>query len=163
MNSSVQSNLRIDNPCPFVPTARTKETSGCNHFCKSCTKTIIDFRGKTTAEIEAVITKDTCGIFTSDQLPGQRKMKWTSKPGFYAMMVLSFLGFSVKPAYGQTVEPPKPVADSVAIYPEDLKTPTAAHKPPKYSPNVIYVKSPESMVVADKKKPVYRTVGCPSF
>jgi hypothetical protein len=163
MNPSTQSNLRVDNPCPFVPTARTKEQNGCNHFCKSCTKTIVDFRGKTTAEIEAVITKDTCGIFTSDQLPGQRKMKWTSKPCFYAMMVLSFLGFSVKPAYGQTVEPAKPVTDSVAIYPEDPKIPTDSHKPPKYSPNVIYGKSLEPMVVPEKKKPVFKTIGCPSF
>jgi hypothetical protein len=94
-------NLRIDNPCPFVPTRMNKE--GDNFYCKSCKKTIIDFREKSSDDIKRTINKDTCGVFTVDQLPGQQRLKPSRQILFYFFSVLSLLGFAVRPLAAQTI------------------------------------------------------------
>ena len=98
-------NLRIENPCPFVPTRMNKD--GANFFCKSCSKTIVDFRSKTVDEIKCSINKDTCGIFTIDQLPGQQQMKLSRQLLFYCLTVLSILGFTIRPLSAQTSQTKK--------------------------------------------------------
>lgn len=153
-------NLKVDNVCPFVPTRFTQ--SGCNHFCKSCNKTIIDFRGKTDEEIKAVITKDTCGIFTSDQLPGQQKMQFKKKPLFYLMSFLSLLGFSVTPVNAQTQS-----TDSLKMSTQQQKPALTREQQElmqKVMVNPGLIAIPPKKEEKDKKAPSrFRTVGCPSF
>lgn len=54
-------------------------------------------RGKSVEEIRSVITSEFCGIFTSDQLPGQQRMKLSRRMIFNVMAIISLIGFSVKP------------------------------------------------------------------
>jgi hypothetical protein len=93
-------NLRIENPCPFVPTFMNKD--GENFFCKSCNKSVVDFRKKNIDEIKCSIDNDTCGIFTIEQLPGQQTMKFSRQLLFYFFSFLSFLGYTVGPLSAQT-------------------------------------------------------------
>lgn len=91
--------LHIKNPCPFFPTQRNK--SGANFYCKSCCKTIVDFRGMAPGEIAQVLKKDTCGIFNNDQLPGQQTLSLPRRLALYFFSVLSLFGFYVKPLSAQ--------------------------------------------------------------
>ena len=147
-------NLRIENPCPFVPTRMNKD--GANFFCKSCSKTIVDFRGKTVDEIKCSINKDTCGVFTSDQLQGQQLMKLSRQLLFYCFTVLSILGFSVRPLSAQTTETKK---DTILV---DIKTnhqdsiQTGKKKMEKTN-----AKTEKKGLFRRKKK--NRVIGCPSF
>jgi len=156
--------LRVENPCPFVPTTFTK-TEECNHFCKSCSKTIIDFRGKTDEEIKAVITKDTCGIFTSDQLPAQQKMALKRKPLFYLMTVLSALGFSVKPAVAQTVQnnPDSLKVNTQQKPPALTKAQQEEIKKKLIKAGILVATAPKDEKKEAEKVIKYRTIGCPSF
>jgi hypothetical protein len=87
--------LQIEKPCPFVPTARNQ--TGGGFYCKGCKKVVHDMRGKTQDEIRSYKGQDFCGIFTTDQLPGQRRMKFSRQMAFSFMTLLSLLGFTVKP------------------------------------------------------------------
>lgn len=95
--------LRVDNPCPFLLERMKKNEDG--YHCRSCSKTIIDFRDKTTEEICSSIDGNTCGIFYRHQLTGQQKMSAFRQTVFYCLVFLSFLGFKVKPVYGQNSRP----------------------------------------------------------
>lgn len=95
--------LRVDNPCPFLLERMKKNEDG--YHCRSCSKTIIDFRDKTTEEICSSIDENTCGIFYRHQLTGQQKMSAFRQVAFYCLVFLSFLGFNVKPVYGQNSRP----------------------------------------------------------
>lgn len=147
-------NLRIENPCPFVPSRMNKD--GADFFCKSCSKTIVDFRGKTADEIKCSINKDTCGVFTIDQLQGQQQMKLSRQLLFYCFTVLSILGFSVRPLSAQTTQTKK---DTILV---DIK--------PNYQDSIQTAKT--KIEKADSKtekkglfrrKKKYRVTGCPSF
>jgi hypothetical protein len=87
-------NLRIDNPCPMLLSRMEKEGDG--YFCKSCSKHTVDFRGKTPEEIRSQLTANTCGIFYPEQL-SQSPTPFFRQGLFYALTVLSFLGFNVSP------------------------------------------------------------------
>lgn len=91
--------LRIDNPCPVLLGRMKKQDDG--YFCKSCAKTVVDFREKTEDEIASLITEDTCGVFYNHQLNGQKRTSRMKQFAFYLLTVLSFLGFSVKPISAQ--------------------------------------------------------------
>jgi hypothetical protein len=93
-------NIKVENPCPFLLNRMKKE--GNNYFCNSCSKTVIDFRDKTEDEIKCNVRKDTCGIFTIDQLKGHKRQSFLRQTLFYCLTVLSFLGFNVKPLTAQT-------------------------------------------------------------
>ena len=147
-------NLRIENPCPFVPSRMNKD--GADFFCKSCSKTIVDFRGKTADEIKCSINKDTCGVFTIDQLQGQQQMKLSRQLLFYCFTVLSILGFSVRPLSAQTTQTKK---DTILV---DIK--------PNHQDSIQTAKT--KIEKADSKtekkglfrrKKKYRVTGCPSF
>jgi hypothetical protein len=148
-------NLRIDHPCPFVPKKGNKD--GDNYFCKSCNKTIIDFRSKAAEEIKFDLNKDTCGIFNVEQLPGQQQMKLSRQFMFYCLSILSILGFTVKPLNAQT---PKPAKDSVTV---NIKTTDSD------STRIDKVEVVKTETTRKKRKSVFRrkkkytVTGCPSF
>jgi hypothetical protein len=147
-------NLRIENPCPFVPTRMNKH--GANFFCKSCSKTIVDYRSKTIDEIKCAINKDTCGIFTADQLPGQQQMSFSRTLLFYCFTVLSLLGFSVGPLPAQTTQTKK---DTISVNTKSGKQPSAAAN--KTNLKNANTKTETKGLFHRKKK--YRVTGCPEF
>lgn len=53
-------------------------------------------------EIIAQLGKNTCGIFTSDQLPGQVRLVYKKRLKFLFLSLLSMLGFSVAPLKAQS-------------------------------------------------------------
>lgn len=143
------SNFRIDNPCPFSPTIMNKREEG--YFCKSCNKTIIDFRGKTSEEIKNKVKKGTCGIFTRDQLPGQQQMKLSHKLFFYFLSFISVLGFAIKPVSAQ---PKKPMTDSIS---QNIK-PNSKTKDGALKSETL--KKRKSFF---NRKEKHRLIGCPQF
>jgi hypothetical protein len=106
MKEEYMQNLRIDKPCPMLLNRMDK--NGNNFTCKSCKKEIIDFRGQTPQEIAEKLAKNTCGIFHADQLPGQQKMSFFRHTVFYALTVLSFLGFNVSPMNAAPLQQNRP-------------------------------------------------------
>jgi|GEM_PF-967876 len=155
MTKSQLDNLRVDKPCPVLLTRMTKD--GQNYFCKSCSKTVVDFRDKTKDEIKRSINKDTCGIFTNDQLQGQQKTSILRQTLFYFLTVLSFFGFSVRPVSAQTTKTKK---DTVSL---DFNT--QPQDTVRTSKTIMKESIPETnrKVLYRKKKKKYRTVGTPSF
>lgn len=136
--------LKVENPCPFLLSRMSKKNG--SYFCSSCSKNIIDFRGKTEEEIKCATTKDTCGIFTSDQLKGQKRMSFWRQTAFYVFMFFSFLGFQVKPLSAQTP----------GINKTQQKIDNNEEPPKKKAKK-------EKKKVKKKKKPVTRFIGTPSF
>lgn len=152
MNDKIK-NLRIENPCPFAPTNRNKV--GNDYYCKSCKKTIIDFREKSMEEILSQINENTCGIFRNDQLPAQKPLKFSKQILFYFFTVLSFLGFSVKPLSAQTTEPKK---DSVLV--QETKDETNIQDDTSKFNEKKKKRSKRNLF---RRKVKYRTIGCPDF
>ena len=154
--ATTNDNLRIDNPCPFVLARMNKD--GDNFFCKSCSKTVIDFRGKTVDEIKSSINKDTCGVFTSNQLPGQQPMKLSRQLLFYCFTVLSILGFSVRPLTAQTTPAKKDtiLVDKKPNCQDSIKT-------EKTKIEKAGVKTKKKGLFRRKKKLKFRAMGCPDF
>ena len=89
-------NIEIENPCPMILIRMQKDETN-SFFCKSCSKKVVDFRGKSLTEIQSSIKKETCGIFTSDQLQEPKKMTLKRHLVFYGLILLSFFGCSVRP------------------------------------------------------------------
>lgn len=146
-------NLRIENPCPFALTKMNK--CGDNYYCKSCSKTIIDFRGKPVEDLKFLIDKDTCGIFSVDQLPGQQPMKWPRQFLLCGLTFLSFLGFSVKPLSAQTITP----KDSVSI---NRKSPTKIESK-RDKPMVKDTCNTTEKQGLLRRKKKQKLIGCPAF
>jgi hypothetical protein len=146
--------LKVENPCPVLLSRMAKD--GQNYFCRSCAKTIVDFRDRTTEEIKCSVSKDTCGIFTIDQLQGQQKTTLFHQPLYYFLTLLSFFGFSVRPLNAQSASTKK---DSVSV---NIKTP--AKDTVRNDKTII-----EGNTLAPKKKRLfrkkqkYRVIGTPSF
>lgn len=149
--------LRIENPCPFLLIKMKKD--GQNYFCPSCSKTVIDFREKNVEELKSSISADICGIFNSDQLPGQKRMTIFRKMMFSYLTVLSFLGFSVKPFSIQAQA--KPDNDTTIVKKESEKgieiSDSTVVKPNQNR------KTKEKRLFRRKKKQTYRINGCPAF
>lgn len=91
--------MRIDRPCPMYLSSKNGPDS---YYCKSCSKSVIDFRGKSTEEIEQSLTSETCGIFSANQLTDQPTMRWPQRILFTLLSIASFLGVSVSPLNAQT-------------------------------------------------------------
>lgn len=126
-----------------------------DEYCKSCKKTIIDFREKSVEEILSQINENTCGIFRYDQLPAQKPLKFSKQMLFYFFTVLSFLGISVKPLSAQTTDSKK---DTVLVQEtkdeNNVQDDTSTFNEKKK-------KRPKLNLFRRKVK--YRPIGCPSF
>ncbi len=72
-------------------------------FCGSCSKKIIDFRGKASDDITKTIEKSTekvCGIYHSKQLTVS-KFSWRNALLYKLLTIAAFMGFNVKPLKAQ--------------------------------------------------------------
>lgn len=145
--------ISIPEPCPFVPAGRNKNDAG--YFCKSCSKTVVDLRGKSLLELEEAVEKKVCGIFDTDQLASSPKLKFTRSLAFKIMAFASLLGFTVKPVTAQVDTLKK---NTVAIErvrtkpPEDIPTPSTEQ--------AIKTNTSRKGLFRRRKQ---RTIGCPAF
>jgi hypothetical protein len=142
--TTVTDNLRIENPCPSI--LSRMEKTGDNYFCKSCDKTVIDFRQKSSEEIRNSTGKGICGTFTIDQLSGQQKMTFLRRTFFYGLTILSFFGVSVKPLKAQTTIPK---TDSVSV---DKKTENKDYKQTDKNEDKMVATSPNKRRLFRRKK-----------
>ena len=65
--------------------------------CKSCSKNLIDFRGKPYSKIKTNSTSDTCGVFNKSQIKPYTNYNYYKKSAFKALTILSLIGFNVSP------------------------------------------------------------------
>jgi hypothetical protein len=143
--------LRIDSPCPML-LSRMKHRDGKGHFCRSCSKLVVDYRNYSTEELKATFTPGTCGIFNPDQLPGQQSMPIKRQVLFYGLTLLSFIGFNVKPLNAQHVVP----ADSLQV----KMTAMAEKSDKKKAQKEESVRKKKKLFTRRKKK---HLSGCPVF
>ena len=152
-------NLRVENPCPMY-LGRMKK-NGTEFFCESCKKEVIDFRNKNNTEINNIISSNICGVFTSDQLQGQKKMPLIRKVTFFSLMIFSILGFNVNPLSAQTENK----SDSLEVKKQNIqkekdnnkKILNEGRKTKKID------KAKRTGLFRRRKKKEKKVIGCPSF
>ncbi|MBR9859393.1 hypothetical protein GYB22_01310 [bacterium] len=127
--------------------------------CKACDRNIVDFRGMSTEVILEVIQKGTCGIFTSDQLTHQSKLKGYRRLLFGALSVLSFLGFSVSPVSAQVEIKPEIETDSIEMEVVKEVPPAETPEPEKQATDSTPPKPKKNKSVPPRS----RWIGCPDF
>jgi hypothetical protein len=115
-------NWRIEHPCPMRLSRMKKQDE--RFFCGSCQRKVLDLRKKSIPEIQALVQAGEvhCGIFTEDQIPGQRKKSWGYQAVWLVLSGLSFLGVPVAPLSGAPRLPqdtlPQPAPS--AIHPTEV-------------------------------------------
>jgi hypothetical protein len=151
-----KTNIKVENPCPFLLYRMNK--NGNDYFCKSCSKTVVDFRDKTEEEIKCLAYKDTCGVFTIDQLKGQQKQSISMQIIFYVLTVLSFLGFNVKPLTAQTI-------DTIKTKTETVTSEGSNKKDKKFETDEVTKTNNKNdkKTIFRRKKKKQVIIGCPSF
>ena len=90
-----QPQIKIDSPCPMQLLRMQKNKDG--YYCKSCSKTVIDFRNQSNEAINSQISDSTCGIFYEDQLKSKPIFSFKNQFLFIALSFFSLLGFSLQP------------------------------------------------------------------
>jgi len=152
------SQLKINNPCP-VSLSNMKKC-GDNFACKSCDKIVIDFRNKTDEQIRKELTKGTCGIFNTSQLPGQTNYSNFRQVAFNLLTLFSFLGFNVSPLKAQTL-PNKNEKKTEVTTNQTISDSTKMKN--KQSDSLKKDKKRVFFRRKKKKQPQFRTIGTPSF
>ena len=155
----VEKQIHMENPCP-MSLHKMKTTDG--FYCKSCSKTIIDFRDKPLTEIINVDSDITCGIFSEEQV-STPTFSFRYKIVFRALTLLSIIGFNVKPIYAQDKQP---IKDSMITQSDSVKVLIDGKVIINKLPNntVAATEKPKRKWFIKKKKIVGRTsTGCPSF
>lgn len=156
----VMENPAIYEPCPML-LMRMRKQDG-SYYCQSCSKTITDFRGKSSEEVRAMFTPDMCGIFDRNQLKPVRysvRQKWL----FPMMVLMAFLGMTVEPLKAQRVK-------EAPVCPANEASKEWMYKPAKEEPMV----KQEPKKKQKRRRRGYRLVlgiipvrsyrlGCPSF
>jgi hypothetical protein len=95
--------LRIENPCPFRPTALTATNGG--HYCKGCKNKVLDLRDKPKHDLIEAKANNQCMIVYADQLDEPVHLKRNYRFIFKLMTWLSFLGFAVSPLNSKAFTP----------------------------------------------------------
>lgn len=152
-------NLKIDKPCPVY---LSKDALLGNGFsCKGCNKHVIDFTNMSEEELLNNLKPNTCGIFTPEQIPQQGSYSGIKRMAFYSLMLLSFLGFQVKPMAAST---------DVMVDTTKNKGTTLVQKEGKQSRfqkqedrKQEKVKNKRNRKSIFRKKRKFRPMGCPNF
>lgn len=154
--------LRISSPCPMSLNS-LKNNNGDN-YCKSCSKNIVDYRGKSWEELLTIYQKGSCGIFDQKEIADGIQWIWYKKILFYGLSFLSILGISVKPVFSQSNKTTT-TTDSVWI---DTK-PAPKECVNENQLNSNSTENPKAKpknnkgIFRKKKKKKYRALGCPDF
>ncbi len=85
-----------------------------NLFYESCSKNLVDFRGKTKSEFDEIVSKstDVCGVFYSSQIGDEVEIKLNWKKPFFILSFVGTLLFSRKVQAQQVDSPKTEVKDS---------------------------------------------------
>ncbi len=110
----VDKQIHIENPCPM---SLNKMKTADGFYCKSCSKTIIDFRNKPVNDIINLNSDISCGIFSEEQV-STPTFSFKHKILIRVLTILSIIGFNVKPVYAQDTHQTK---DSVITQSDSLK------------------------------------------
>jgi hypothetical protein len=151
--------IKVENPCP-MSYGRLKNDNG--FYCKSCSKTLIDFRDKSTDEIiKQISTKSVCGVFNTAQITVP-VFSFKTNLLFKALTLLAILGFNVKPLNAQTKQ--EILQDKTTLQKRTLITNTTLDIPINTTTSLSKtVASTQKKWWHKKKKLKIRTIGCPSF
>ncbi len=145
------------NPCPVAAFRLKQKDEG--HYCKSCHKTLKDFRESTTEEIISQCDENTCGIFYSDQVVTPT-FNFGYRIKFLLMTMLSVFGLNVSPLNAQKKN--KMVAIPSSSQRQIEKDKQHPNPPARFEPiKLDQIKT--NQIQRKKKKKAYRTIGCPSF
>lgn len=150
-------NIKVESPCPFLLNRMGKE--GKDYFCKSCSKTVVDFREKTEDEIKCFANTGSCGVFTINQLKGQQRLSVSRQTIFYALTVISFFGFNVKPITAQNVDTVQTQTEAHTL--EESSQQVRNFEKEEVTKKEKNIRSKKSLFRRKKKEKVI--IGCPSF
>lgn len=149
--------MYISKPCPKY--FKSKDRTGDDFHCNSCNKIVVDYTKMSIEEIKANLTPNSCGIFREDQLSRKTLFTWTGAIRFYALVLISFLGFHVQPIEAQTVPKDSISKDTanIEMKKDDMKTENDADKKD--------LKKTKKRKGLFRRKRIYRykTMGCPNF
>lgn len=143
-----QSQVKISHPCPMA-LSKLKGESGL-YNCKSCAKTLVDFRGKTYQEIKSISTPKTCGIFDEHQVKPFTNFGFFRTSAFKMVTIISLMGFNVKPLSANVYKDHLPNRVELVKEEEDKKKKKKRERKAWWNP-------------FKKKKKKFTPVGCPSF
>ncbi|MBX7050929.1 MAG: hypothetical protein K1X54_02740 [Flavobacteriales bacterium] len=149
--------IYLEQPCPVARIRLTNKDG--QSYCRSCHKTLVDFRDADPKEIKSKCNQDTCGIFYSDQIVTPT-FNTTYKIKFYILTLLSVLGMNVTPLRAQKKHRLKPIPPATQQQIErDKEHP---NPPANFTPVNPHQKNKSLRKPKRRKKP-YITYGCPSF
>lgn len=152
--------IQIQHPCP-MRTSRM-EQQGSDFFCKGCSKTVYDFRGKSAQEVKSFAAgKNCCMVLDSTQVT-QPQFSFRYRLHFAALTFLAFFGMQVKPIQAQSVNQDSlrvKAATKPGASPQDLNVKAV------FETKERLIKRNLEALERKKKKNVkpYKIVGCPSF
>ena len=156
----VEKQIHIENPCP-MSLHKMKTTDG--FYCKSCSKTIVDFRDKPLNEKINIDSDITCGIFSEEQV-STPTFSFRYKIVFRALTLLSIIGFNVKPIQAQSIPPTKDTTITKSDTANVNYTIGKVKIQEKPEDKLYTIEKPKRKWFRRKKKIVGRTsTGCPSF
>ena len=155
-------NLKIDNPCPFL--LQKMDKNGNDFNCKSCNKTVFDFRNKDDSELRELLKPNICGVFNSEQLESQKSQSPLNKIIFYSLTLLCFIGFNVKPYNAQS----NTTKDSVNIEEKSdsktiIETKNGSDLKDVSDLKEEKVKKNKRRKLFGRKKKEFKIIGTPSF
>jgi hypothetical protein len=158
----VDKQIQINNPCPML-LSKMKINNG--FYCSSCKKDIVDYRGKSEDQILQQIKENTCGIFDEDAV-NTPNFGLRYRFLFKLLTILSFLGLNVKPIQAQVV--PKQ-QENITIEKNSIHETVIGKIKIEHKRDTLLFEDPSTknkkkwFVKRKKKKPTYKTIGCPSF
>jgi hypothetical protein len=159
--------LSIPKPCPFQPTEANRIGDG--HYCKSCEKVVVDFRGMSLEEVKAHLRPKMCGIFDESHVTQSYFLSFWQHKRFQILSVLSLLGFSVNPLVAQQVKTNSDASISIIELPlkaDTLKSADGSIKQCETNPSQTTFrrkKPSKSFPAIFRKKQKFRPLGCPEF
>lgn len=107
--------LELGYPCPEDVTQMDK--TSCGHFCTTCTKEIMDFRGKTNEETKQILEDNpsiSCGIFRPDQMKHQT-VDHVSSLFRIAFAAIFIFGFNMNILFAQSCGNTEPEDQTIKI------------------------------------------------
>lgn len=158
----VDKEIQINNPCPML-LSKMKTDNG--FYCSSCKKDIVDYRGKSEDQILQHIEENTCGIFDENAV-NTPNFGLRHRFLFKLLTILSFVGLNVKPIQAQVV--PKQ-QENITIEKDSIHEPVIGKIKIEPKRDTLLFEDPSTknkkkwFVKRKKKKPTYKTIGCPSF
>lgn len=159
--------LSLPKPCPFRATEANQMGDG--HYCKSCEKVVVDFRGMSLEEVKSQLVPKMCGIFDENHLSDKYTLSFWQNRKFQIFSLLSLFGFSVKPMVAQNARMSQNAPISVVEIPltaDTLKGQFDANISNSLEDKKAIENKRKSTITWPaifRKKKKFRSMGCPEF